>query len=74
MPNRLAQYLTESGVSQAEFGRLAGISSPMICEYVSGKRRPGLDAAFAIERASGGEVPASYWTSIAPITGDRQAV
>jgi transcriptional regulator with XRE-family HTH domain len=74
MANRLARYLADKGVTQADLCRLSGIQPPMISEYVNGNRRPGLDAAFAIEKATGGEVPASYWLGIGPIRDARKAI
>lgn len=67
MANPLASYLSDESVSQAEFSRLADIAPPLISEYVNGNRRPGLDHAFAIERASGGKVPARCWVDVGPI-------
>jgi transcriptional regulator with XRE-family HTH domain len=74
MANRLARYLADKGVTQADLCRLSGIQPPMISEYVNGNRRPGLDAAFAIEKATGGEVPARYWLGIGPIRDARKAI
>ena len=65
--NLLASYLSDARVSQAEFSRLSEIAPPLISEYVNDNRRPGLDHAFAIERASGGMVPARYWVEVGPI-------
>lgn len=62
--NRLAKYLARHNVPQEAFASASGVPAPMVSLYVSGKRRPGLDYAFAIERATGGEVPALYWTTV----------
>lgn len=67
MTNLLAEYLRETATPQGDFAAQCGIDQPMVSMYLSGKRRPGLDAAFAIERASGGRVPAAYWASLSPI-------
>jgi transcriptional regulator with XRE-family HTH domain len=74
MANRLAEYLADQGVTQAELCRLSGLPAPMMSEYVNGNRRPGLDAAFAIEKATDGKVPARYWLGIGPIRDARKAI
>lgn len=57
----LAEYLARHDMRQAEFSRRTGIPPPMINQYASGERRPGLANALAIEAATDGEIPASYW-------------
>jgi transcriptional regulator with XRE-family HTH domain len=57
----LAKYLREKGQSQRAFERALDLQPGMLSGYLSGNRRPGLDTAFAIERATNGEVPASSW-------------
>jgi transcriptional regulator with XRE-family HTH domain len=49
--------------SQTDFATKAGLLASMISHYCNGSRRPGLDAALAIEKASGGKVPASTWSA-----------
>jgi transcriptional regulator with XRE-family HTH domain len=73
MANRLSKYLAEKDMTQAELCRLSGLPPPQVSEYVNGNRRPGLDAAFAIERATDGAVPASYWLEVGPIPDTRRA-
>lgn len=57
----LATYL--AGKRNAEFARRLGISDAFLSQLLSGKRRPSLDLAFKIERATAGLVPASVWAS-----------
>lgn len=71
MATLLARYLDSEGITQTEFARSAGIPTPMICQWLSGKRRPGLKNAFAIERATNGAIPASYWTTDAANDNQR---
>lgn len=63
---KLAEYMQREGLSQAEFARRTGLSQPMVCLWLSGKRRPGLESALAIESATAGEVPASSWLEAQP--------
>lgn len=63
---KLADYLDRTHTAHRAFAKKAGIPHlhPMIGLWARGKARPGLDPAFAIERATDGEVPASYWTTV----------
>lgn len=58
----LAAYLARHQLSMAAFARLVGADRSRISRCVRGERRPGLRLALEIERATGGEVPASSWT------------
>jgi transcriptional regulator with XRE-family HTH domain len=60
---RLVRFLETSKTSQTDFATKAGLLASMISHYCNGSRRPGLDAALAIEKASGGEVPATVWST-----------
>jgi DNA-binding transcriptional regulator YdaS (Cro superfamily) len=71
MRNALAEYLETSGTTQAEFARLVDVPPSLVSQWVHSERRPGLDNAFEIERATDGAVPARYWTSLPPVTPDR---
>lgn len=64
MSTKLAEYIASAGLTQAEFSRQTGIPQPMVCQWSCGKRRPGLASALAIEKATGGKIPASYWTTV----------
>jgi DNA-binding transcriptional regulator YdaS (Cro superfamily) len=63
---KLGDYLRKKGMTQMEFARLSGLHGPMVCLWSHGKRRPGLASALAIEKATHGEVPASYWAKFNP--------
>ena len=58
---QLAAHITATGQSQAALASDLGISRSHMSELVSGAKKPSLDLAFAIERATGGAVPASSW-------------
>lgn len=61
----LLAFLQDRDLSQAEFSRLSGINTGMICHYltddVAKRRRPGLEHAHEIERVTRGAVPAESW-------------
>lgn len=63
---KLAAYLSRHKIEQAEFSRRSSIRREVLWHYVSGDRRPGLKNALAIEAASDGAVPASYWPTFTP--------
>ena len=65
-PTKLAQYLAENGLSQAEFSRRTLIGRAVLTRYVAGYRKPGLTYALVIEKATAGAVPASYWSGFTP--------
>jgi DNA-binding transcriptional regulator YdaS (Cro superfamily) len=59
--DQLEQYLTSHDMSQRDFAKLVGVSEPLVCQWRSGQRKPNLDNAFAIERATKGAIKASSW-------------
>lgn len=59
--SKLTTYLSETSISQAKLSDALGISRSHMSLLVSGERKPGLDLAVAIERATDGAVPASSW-------------
>lgn len=61
---KLAEYLTRNGLSQTEFCSSAGVKEPMVSQWCSGTRRPGLSNALLIERETKGAIPAVYWTTV----------
>jgi transcriptional regulator with XRE-family HTH domain len=61
MATRLARFIEESGISQAEFARRLNAPPPMVCQWANGSRRPGRDYADEIEKLTGGAIPSSYW-------------
>jgi transcriptional regulator with XRE-family HTH domain len=65
--SNLSSYLTESGVTQAEFAQRVGVGQPTISRLARGTQRPRVDVAVRIERESGGKVPVHSWPNIAAI-------
>lgn len=59
----LIDFIRASGRSQAHWAHQFGVSPPFLSEILNGKKRPGLDVAVRIERATGGQVPAASWVS-----------
>lgn len=59
--NELARYLDSRHETQADFAARVGVTGPIVSMWVTGERRPNVDNAFAIERATGGVVPATAW-------------
>jgi transcriptional regulator with XRE-family HTH domain len=57
----LQKYLDDNSITQREFAARVSSSPSYINEIVAGSKTPGLKLAFAIERATGGAVPASSW-------------
>lgn len=68
METLLGQYLRERGAKRVDFAREHGFKAPMVSQWAHGERRPGLALALAIEKATGGVVPASYWPTIETAT------
>lgn len=60
----LAEYLTDNGLTQREFAESINLDSSVISRFLRNLARPGLDTAFAIERATGGKVKAESWAKI----------
>ena len=60
--DRLAQWIERSILNQLEAARIIGIDHTQLNQILGGKRRPGLDNAIKIERATGIAVEA--WESI----------
>lgn len=61
MDNPLRRYLNAAGCTHDVLARRAGLSLDTLRSYVAGRRRPGLDAALAIARATKGAVPVEAW-------------
>lgn len=61
MAHTLRKFIEISNTSQAKFAAAVGISRGYMSQLVGGSKTPSLDVAFAIERATGGAVPASSW-------------
>ena len=75
MRTKLAAYLDRTKISHRALAAKAGIPHlhPMISQWASAKRLPGLDAAVGLEEATGGEVPASYWRKLRRLIEARAA-
>ena len=59
--SNLAQYLAESRITQRKFAEMIGIDKSVVSRIAAGATLPSLETAIAIERASGGAVPANAW-------------
>lgn len=59
--SKLTTYLSETSTSQAKLSEALGISRGHMSLLASGERKPSLELAVAIERATDGAVPASSW-------------
>ena len=60
--NRIRPWLDAHGnMTLAAFSRIAGISIPLLSMYDRGVRKPGLNHAVQIERATKGQVPLNVW-------------
>jgi transcriptional regulator with XRE-family HTH domain len=55
-------WLAKTGTTQLEFSQKSGIPQPLVSRYASGKGRPHLENALAIEKATNGDVPVAAWT------------
>lgn len=62
--SHLSSYLVVSRKSQAALAEEVGVSRGYMSELVAGAKKPGLDLAFAIERATEGAVPAISWVDV----------
>lgn len=58
-PMKLSDWLTETGVTQAELAARTGLSEPTISRLVLGRNRPSWKAIDAIRRETGGRVTAA---------------
>ncbi len=59
--NLLATWLEEHDVSQDVFADKIGVTQGYISRLVNGERIPGGAIAIAIEKETGGDVPAASW-------------
>ena len=60
--NPLRRYIKDGHATRKQVAEAAGLEFSYVCRLVSGSRRPGIDTAAAIERATGGAVPVTAWT------------
>ena len=63
---RLAAWMLKNDVSQEDLATRIGASQGYVSRLLSGKRAPGLDVAFAIERETNGYVAAKDWAAGPP--------
>ncbi len=59
--DELKKYLKEAGLTRTAFAKLAGVDQSLVSRYITGKLKPSLDRAVAIERATDGKVPPRVW-------------
>jgi|AntAceMinimDraft_1070359.scaffolds.fasta_scaffold21665_5 transcriptional regulator with XRE-family HTH domain len=60
---QLATYLEATKIKRNAFAQSVGISAPYLTQILAGMKRPSLDLAFRIEKATNRLVPASCWVS-----------
>jgi DNA-binding transcriptional regulator YdaS (Cro superfamily) len=74
MPD-IATYLVSTKTKQSALAAAVGVSRGYLSELVGGTKRPSLELAVAIERATAGAVPATSWVPepSAPITPSEDA-
>lgn len=65
----LGRYLRKHEESERSFAERVKTAPSVVHRWAAGDRMPETRFAFAIERATHGEVPASYWAR----RGDRLA-
>ncbi|MBO9457310.1 helix-turn-helix transcriptional regulator [Paracoccus sp. R12_1] len=58
---KLRAYLSDEGVTQKTFAEAVGLSRSHLNEIISGRKRPSLDVAFAIARATNGAISVDSW-------------
>lgn len=72
--SRLAlDFLKREGMTQALFAESCKIGRNTLNEYLSGRRRPQLDDAFAIQDQTRGEVPARAWLLLLTVAKPSKA-
>jgi DNA-binding transcriptional regulator YdaS (Cro superfamily) len=62
----LRVWMARNGVNGAQAARLFGVSRGRLASYRTGRYRPSLDSALAMERVTGGAVPAASWAKVTP--------
>lgn len=58
---KLAQYLSNTGISQQEFALLIGKSQVNVSRYAGGSRKPDSETIAKIHTATGGKVSLADW-------------
>lgn len=62
-PVLLQRYLRDAKQKPADFARATGLDEGRLSRLLRGIRRPDIDNATLIERATDGAVPATSWAS-----------
>ena len=60
-PQALKEFLERAGGTQSGFAQAMGLDPAVIHNWVTGKRRPSIDQAHAIEKATFGVVRMKQW-------------
>ena len=69
--NELIAWLLAVNVRDAQLASALGVGASALSNWLTGRNRMPLEQAIAIERATGGRIPASAWVDPAAI--DRKA-
>lgn len=64
--NLFARWIDTAEVTVADFAAEVGVTTATVYNWRSGKMRPSLELAVAIEHVTGGKVPAAYWAGRKP--------
>lgn len=62
-PMQLASYLKTLKITDAEFARMIGVNQSTVLRLKRRERRPSLELAQRIFKATGGKVPPTAWFS-----------
>lgn len=62
--SKLRAYLDRHDIRQADFAGRIGSTQGMVSRLITGAVLPSLKMAIAIERETGGEVPANSWGDV----------
>lgn len=60
---KLRAYMKRVGIKPSEMAEAVGTSRGYMHDILTNRRRPGLNVAVAIERATNGAVPAAEWAA-----------
>lgn len=63
--NPLRRYIDREHLTRKQFAALAGLNFSYVCRLYKGNRRPGVDTALAIEKATRGAIPVRAWRTAA---------
>lgn len=68
----LAEYLDAAKLSRLDLARRLGVTDSAVSRWATGERCPSVTFAFAIERETGGAVPAASWQMVTARRRDRK--